>query len=80
MQGSALNFQPLDTVMLGNIHDSTGEEVLNGTIGRALRIALEQSRYVDVLPESRVSRALVARQTACRRHRIGGYRSGDLSR
>lgn len=75
MQGSALNFEPLDTVMLGNIHDSTGEEVLNGTIGRALRIALEQSRYVDVLPEARVSQALVARQKPA-----GAIASEDIAR
>ena len=61
--------------MLGSIHDGTGEKLLSGTIDRAFRTALEQSRYVDILPESRVSRALVAKQSAA-----GGIASEDLAR
>jgi tetratricopeptide (TPR) repeat protein len=45
-----LDFAPSDAIVIGVIRDNTGDSTLDGTIANALRIALEQSKYFDVLP------------------------------
>ncbi len=47
-----------DSIVLADFANTTGEPVFDGTLKQALAVQLEQSPYLDVLPESRVRRAL----------------------
>ena len=49
-----LDFRAQETVMVGPIANLTGDRSLEAILGTALRISLEQSRYVNVLSPQRV--------------------------
>jgi len=53
-----LDFKERETVVIGSIVNTTGEAVLEGSLGTALQISLEQSTYVNVLSPERVRQAL----------------------
>jgi tetratricopeptide (TPR) repeat protein/tRNA A-37 threonylcarbamoyl transferase component Bud32 len=54
----ALALGERDTVLLGEIENSTGEQALEGSVGTALEISLEQSPQVRLLAPDRVREAL----------------------
>ncbi|MBO8042224.1 putative peptide modification system cyclase, partial [Pseudomonas aeruginosa] len=45
-------------VVLGGLHNLTGNRLLDDALDQAFRISLEQSRYVNVVSDDRVSRTL----------------------
>jgi hypothetical protein len=47
-----------DTVVLADFVNTTGDPVFDGTLKQALAVQLEQSPYLNLLPESRVRQAL----------------------
>jgi len=47
-----------DTVVLADFVNTTGDPVFDGTLKQALAVQLEQSPYLNLLPESRVREAL----------------------
>jgi eukaryotic-like serine/threonine-protein kinase len=47
-----------DTVVLADFVNTTGDAVFDGTLKQALAVQLEQSPYLNLLPESRVRQAL----------------------
>ena len=47
-----------DTIVLSDFTNSTGESVFDGTLKQALSIQLEQSPFLNVLPDSRVNATL----------------------
>jgi putative peptide modification system cyclase len=53
-----LAFAARDWVVVGNLHNLTGDKLYDQSVDSALRISLEQSRYVNVLPELSVQQTL----------------------
>jgi tetratricopeptide (TPR) repeat protein len=47
-----------DSIVVADFVNTTGESVFDGTLKEALTVQLEQSPYLNVLPESRVREAL----------------------
>ena len=47
-----------DTILLADFVNTTGDPVFDGTLKQALAVQLEQSPYLNVLPESRIQEAL----------------------
>src|SRR5579863_2412019 len=47
-----------DTVLLADFVNTTGDPVFDGTLKQALAVQLAQSPYLNLLPDSRVQRAL----------------------
>ena len=47
-----------DSIVVADFVNTTGEPVFDGTLKEALTVQLEQSPYLNVLPESRVRQAL----------------------
>ena len=47
-----------DTIVLSDFTNTTGESVFDGTLKQALSIQLEQSPFLNVLPDSRVTATL----------------------
>jgi eukaryotic-like serine/threonine-protein kinase len=47
-----------DSVLLADFVNTTGDAVFDGTLKQALAVELEQSPYLNILPESRIQRAL----------------------
>jgi len=47
-----------DTVVLADFVNTTGDAVFDGTLKQALAVQLEQSPYLNLLPESRIHEAL----------------------
>jgi serine/threonine protein kinase/tetratricopeptide (TPR) repeat protein len=47
-----------DTVVLADFVNTTGDPVFDGTLKQALAVELEESPYLNILPESRVREAL----------------------
>ena len=50
----AIAFANRDWVVVGSLHNLTGETVFDDALESALRIGLEQSRYVNVMPDLKV--------------------------
>ncbi len=50
----AIAFAKRDWVVVGSLHNLTGESIFDDALESALRIGLEQSRYVNVLPDLKV--------------------------
>ncbi len=55
---NATHFKGKDTVVLADFTNMTGESVFDSTLKQALAIQLEQSPYLNVLPERRVRTTL----------------------
>jgi eukaryotic-like serine/threonine-protein kinase len=47
-----------DSILLGNFVNTTGDSVFDGTLKQALAVQLEQSPYLNILPQSRIQEAL----------------------
>jgi tetratricopeptide (TPR) repeat protein len=47
-----------DTILLADFVNTTGDPVFDGTLKQALAVQLDQSPYLNVLPESRIQEAL----------------------
>jgi eukaryotic-like serine/threonine-protein kinase len=47
-----------DSVLLADIVNTTGDPVFDGTLKQALAVQLEQSPYLNIVPESRIREAL----------------------
>ena len=47
-----------DSILLADFVNTTGDAVFDGTLKQALALQLEQSPYLNLLPESRVKKAL----------------------
>jgi len=47
-----------DSILLTDFVNTTGDSVFDGTLKQALAVQLEQSPYLNVLPESRIQEAL----------------------
>jgi eukaryotic-like serine/threonine-protein kinase len=47
-----------DTVVLADFVNTTGDPVFDGTLKQALAVQLEQSPFLNILPESRINEAL----------------------
>jgi serine/threonine protein kinase/tetratricopeptide (TPR) repeat protein len=47
-----------DTVLLADFVNTTGDSVFDGTLKQALAVQLEQSPYLNIVPESRIREAL----------------------
>lgn len=54
----ALAFHQRDWVVIGDLNNFTGDPRFEDTVETALRVSLEQSRHVNVVPESRVDGVL----------------------
>ena len=58
----AIAFASRDWVVVGSLNNLTGETVFDDALESALRIGLEQSRYVNVLPDLKVRDTLTRMQ------------------
>jgi len=47
-----------DSILLADFVNTTGDAVFDGTLKQALAVQLEQSPYLNILPESRIRQAL----------------------
>lgn len=47
-----------DSVLLGDFVNTTGDPVFDGTLKQALAVQLDQSPYLNLVPESRIQQAL----------------------
>jgi putative peptide modification system cyclase len=54
----ALAFQQRDWVVVGDLNNFTGDTRLDDSLDTALRVSLEQSRYVNVVPDLKVRSVL----------------------
>lgn len=54
----AIAFAQRDWVVLGDLKNLTGQQVFDESLQAAFRIGLEQSRYVNVVPELQINAAL----------------------
>ena len=54
----ALAFQQRDWVVVGDLNNFTGDTRLDDSLDTALRISLEQSKYVNVVPDMKVRSVL----------------------
>jgi serine/threonine protein kinase/tetratricopeptide (TPR) repeat protein len=57
-QEPSLAFPPRDWILISDFENLTGEEVFDKSLDTALRVSMEQSSYVNVLPKRRVLEAL----------------------
>jgi serine/threonine-protein kinase len=53
-----LGFAERDWILISDLENSTGEEVFDRSLNTALTVAVDQSRYVNVYPRSRVEETL----------------------
>ena len=53
-----LAFAARDWVVVGDLHNLTGDTIFDQSVDSALRISLEQSQYVNVVPELSVQQTL----------------------
>ena len=53
-QGRTTRLTEKDTIVLGELTNSTGDPVFDGTLRQALAIELEQSPYLNVLPDRKM--------------------------
>ncbi|MEO8670370.1 MAG: putative peptide modification system cyclase [Tahibacter sp.] len=54
----AVAFSERDWVVVGDLNNRTGDDVFDAALDTALRVGLEQSRYVNVVPQARVQQTL----------------------
>jgi serine/threonine protein kinase/Tfp pilus assembly protein PilF len=55
---AALAFEERDWIIIADFNNLTGEEIFKNSLITAFRIGLEQSRYANVYPESRIAETL----------------------
>jgi serine/threonine protein kinase/tetratricopeptide (TPR) repeat protein len=55
---AGLKLTAKDSILLADFVNTTGEAVFDGTLKQALAVQLEQSPYLNVVPESRIQEAL----------------------
>ena len=81
-----------DSVLLADFVNTTGDAVFDGTLKQALAVQLEQSPYLNIVPESKIREALrlmgksgderltndVAREI-CQRQSIKGMLAGNIA-
>jgi tetratricopeptide (TPR) repeat protein/predicted Ser/Thr protein kinase len=81
-----------DSILLADFVNTTGDSVFDGTLKQALAVQLEQSPYLNIVPESRIQEALrymgrpsnehitseVAREI-CLRENVKGMLAGSIS-
>lgn len=58
----AIAFSKRDWIVVGDMTNQTGENILNDSLQTAFRIGLEQSRYVNVVPDLKVRNTLALMQ------------------
>jgi putative peptide modification system cyclase len=58
----AIAFSKRDWIVVGDMTNQTGENILNDSLQTAFRIGLEQSRYVNVIPDLKVRSTLALMQ------------------
>jgi len=56
--GRSAKLTEKDSVLLADFVNTTGDAVFDGTLKQALAVQLEQSPYLNILPESRIQQAL----------------------
>jgi len=56
--GKSAKLTEKDSVLLADFVNTTGDSVFDGTLKQALAVQLEQSPYLNILPESRLQQAL----------------------
>jgi len=54
----ALAFEERDWIIVADFDNQTGEDVFDKALDMALRVSIEQSSYVNVLPDRRIKEAL----------------------
>lgn len=54
----AIAFNQRDWVVVGDLNNLTGDRSYDDSLETALRVALEQSRYVNVVPDSQIAKTL----------------------
>lgn len=55
---TVLAFRARDWILIADFENLTGDDVFNGSLYTALTVGIEQSKYVNVLPRSRVNETL----------------------
>ena len=55
---TVLAFRPRDWILIPNFENQTGEDVFNESLDTALTVGIEQSKYVNVFPHSRIPETL----------------------
>jgi tetratricopeptide (TPR) repeat protein/predicted Ser/Thr protein kinase len=81
-----------DTILLADFLNTTGDGVFDGTLRQALAVHLDQSPFLNVLPESRIREALgymgrspderltpAVAQELCQREQVKAMLSGSIS-
>ena len=54
----ANKLQPDDTIVLGDFSNSTGDPIFDDTLKQGLTLTLRQSPFLNILPQSKISRTL----------------------
>jgi tetratricopeptide (TPR) repeat protein len=55
LSSSGIPFAARDWIVMADFQNQTGDSVFGGPLGSALTVALQQSRYVNVLPRGRIA-------------------------
>jgi tetratricopeptide (TPR) repeat protein/tRNA A-37 threonylcarbamoyl transferase component Bud32 len=58
LSSSGIEFAERDWIVVADFVNQTGDSVFEGSLSAALRVGLEQSRYVNVLPRARIAAIL----------------------
>ncbi len=58
LHSRAAHLSERDSILLADFVNTTGDSVFDGTLKQALAVQLEQSPYLNVMPESRIRQAL----------------------
>jgi serine/threonine-protein kinase len=58
LSSSGIHFAPRDWIVVTELDNRTGDSVFEGSLSSALTVGLQQSRYVNVLPQARISQML----------------------
>jgi len=81
-----------DSILLADFVNTTGEPVFDGALKQALKVKLEESPFLDIVPESRVQETLkfmsrspderligATAREVCQRQGVKALLSGDIS-
>ena len=67
-----------DSILLADFVNTTGDSVFDGSLKQALAVQLEQSPYLNVLPQSRIQEGAALHGTVSRRAPDQRCGAGDL--